>query len=165
MQTEDHKKLKQMLIDKKINFENVRDKLLELDQNDIYRTTSESNLDFLLDPEVIKYVESSSDSDKNIYHNFLSLTEFHVGQRVVEDSKEVAINHFKNALSSYEKCNEQSCSWSNYIKGTICYLEGNKIDEEIIYSIDEFANASILENLNHGLKTRGYPSYMEDYSK
>ncbi len=165
MQTEEHKKLKQMLLEKNISFEDVRNKLLELDQNDIYRTAAESNLDFLTDPEILKYIENSSDIDKEFYHNFLSLTEFHVGQRLVEESKDVALNHFKNALDSSEKCKDQSCSWTNYIKGTICYLEGNKIDEEIICAIEESNNANILQNFNHGLKTRGYPSYMEDYTK
>lgn len=165
METKEHEELKVKLLKKEISFLDVKDRLLELDQNDIYRSASENNLAFLNDDEIIYYIEGIEDEIKNEYYNFLSFTEFHVGQRLAaNDCNEIALDHFKHSLEYSEKipCND---SWNNYIKGTISYLEGRKIDQEIIDNIEEELNAEVLRNFNNGLKKRGYPAYMVDYTK
>jgi hypothetical protein len=51
------------------------------------------------------------------------------------------------------------------VEGTLMYIDGKEIPEEIQAKVDEQRNADILRNFNAGLKERGVPSYWEDYSK
>ncbi len=164
MNKEEYADLKRRYLGGLINFCEVKERLYELDQADIYKAVAELNLEFLYDKDIITFVSSRNDQDKEEYNNILSLTEFHVGQKLVADYQEIAVEHFRKALESSLLC-PCNIDWSNYLTGTITYLEGERIDEYLIDSIEDSNNANTLRNFNNGIRSRGYPSYMEDYIK
>jgi hypothetical protein len=153
--------LKSDLLSGKLTFKDVRDKLFELDQQTESRDAAKENLNFLYDPEIVDLINSNPDYvDK--YQSFLSLTEFHVAQELAIENKNNSLDHFKKALENSEKD-----SWSAYIEGTIFYMEGKIIPDEIITKAKVMSerNAKILLNFNLGLKKRGNILYEEDYFK
>ncbi len=72
-----------------------------------------------------------------------------------------ALPYFKSALNSAEK--GYSEKWKNYVFGTVTYLEGREIPENIINGSNMGNNAEILRNFNKQLKRRGGPDYKNDY--
>lgn len=152
---------KEELLNGKITFEELRDKLVVLDQLTDSRTAAIDNLKFLYDQEIIDYVKFNIEVFRG-YKALLSFTEFHVGQIFARIDKEDALDHFRSALE-----NAQDGSWAAYIEGTILYMEGKIIRSTIISKARVLSkrNADILTNFNLGLAERGHPSYSEDYSK
>lgn len=153
--------LKSDLLNGKSTFNDVRNKLFELDQETKSRDAAKENLNFLYDSEVVNFVNSNPDYVAG-YESFLSLTEFHVAQELAIENEDDSLDYFKKALK-----NSKNDSWSAYIEGTILYMEGKMIPENIIRKAEIIGerNAQILRNFNLGLGERGHPSYVEDYSK
>lgn len=149
--------LKKKLLTKEIDFIRVRDILLFRDQKDPARDLCEENLQFLKNPEIEEFIEKNEEY-LDTYDRFLSVTEFHVGQRLAIKNNPTAIDHFEQALKL-----SKSESWSSYIKGTILYMKGLEIPVELITGVKEEQNAKILQNFNKGLKNRGCQSYTDDY--
>ncbi len=150
--------LKRSLLDGSISLEEIRDRLLEIDQADLSREGSEGNLVFLYDKEIVAYIDDHPEH-KDRYQSFLSFTEFHVAQREATENPKKAIEHFKKALEN----SQGQEAWEAYIQGTLLYIQGEQIPEELIEKVDQSKNARVLKNLNAGLKQRGFPSYSEDY--
>jgi hypothetical protein len=159
----DYEALKKSLLDGSIIFTDVLKKLSELDQSTLSRDYSEQNLIFLINPEIVNYINQHAEFLSD-YYDFLSFTQFHIGQRRATDNLPEAINYFRQALES-ARLNISSESWTAYVEGTLLYMEGKNIPKEIIIKVEENRNAQILENLNLGLKQRGFPLYSEDYGK
>lgn len=157
----EYKSLRDSLFNGSVTLGEVLDMLLKLDQSSGTRDASDENLKFLLEPEIIEYVDTHPDFREE-YHNLLSLTEFHVAQRMVSNNPAEAIKHFKKSLES-AKFDQSDESWSAYVEATIMYMEGREIPEELIAKAEQSKNALILRNFNLGIKERGSPSYMEDY--
>jgi len=153
--------LKKDFINGQITFLEVRDRLLELDQNTLDRENSDKNLDFLNDPEILNLVSQSKENLTG-YYRFLSFTEFHVGQRLAMGKIEDASLHFRESLKN-ARLGESDESWCSYVEGTIIYIEGNQIPEDVIEKVKEEPNKNILVRLNKGLKERGFPDYKLDY--
>jgi hypothetical protein len=153
--------LKYELIDGSISFGDLKSKLLEKDQSDLSRTASVENLEFLNDPQIIKYIEKNPTAIQG-YYSFLNFTEFHVAQNIGSGSE--AIKYFESALLHAKK-GETDIDWIAYVEGTILYLHDKNIPEEIIEKTSVSGNDRILRNLNSGLRDRGSSSYLEDYSK
>lgn len=151
--------LKEGLLNKTISLEEAKDRLLGWDQFSPFREDSENNLKFLLDPDIIGYINQNPET-KEYYNRFLSFTEFHVAQRLAMDNEPKAIDHFKKAL----EIAKTGDSWSAYIEGVLFYLEGKRIPEELIARVELPKNMLILEKLNAGLKKRGSPLYSVDYN-
>lgn len=153
--------LKRKFLNGELNFLEVRDKLLELDQENLDREGSDKNLDFLRDPEIFNLFSESKES-LSVYHRFLSFTEFHIGQRLAMRKIEDAISHFKESFKN-AILGESDESWCSYIEGNILYMEGNQIPDSLIEKVKEEQNKNILINFNKGLKERGFPDYELDY--
>jgi hypothetical protein len=156
--------LKNGLLDGSLSLEKVRNKLVELDQATPTRDAADKNLQFLKDPQIVEYINQHPEMTEG-YNRFLSFTEFHVAQRLTLDNPIEAINHFKMALENARVTQSDGESWASYIQGTLLYMEGKEIPEELIAKAEQSKNAQILKNFNKGLKARGFPSYLEDYSK
>ncbi|MFW5853398.1 MAG: hypothetical protein ACOCU8_02095 [Patescibacteria group bacterium] len=156
--------LKEKLFSDSISLEEVRDRLMEWDQATSARDASDENLVFLLDPQIVEYINQHPEA-REWYHRFLSFTEFHVAQRLASNNQtDKAIKHFRKALENAQ-INQLDEGWAAYVEGSLLYMEGKEIPEELIEKAESSRNAQILRNLNEGLKERGTPSYVEDYSK
>lgn len=155
--------LKRGLLSGALSLVEVKDTLLGLDQATLSRDASEDNLRFLRDPEVVAYVATRSPKEIAGYHSLLSFTEFHIGQRTALNNQEEAIEHFERALESAKMEGAPDEEWSAYIEGTLLYLNGVKIPEEIFAKIESRNNIAFLQRLNAGLQKRGIPSYASDY--
>lgn len=155
--------LKEGLFNGSVSLEEVRDKLMEWDQSTPSRDASDENLKFLRDPQVVQYISQHPEAQEG-YHGFLSFTEFHVAQRIAASNPTEAIEHFRKALES-ARVDQSDDSWAAYVEGSLLYMEGKEIPEDLIGKAESSRNAQILRNFNAGLKERGAPSYMEDYAK
>jgi hypothetical protein len=155
-----YESLKKGLLDGTISLLSLRDKLIEFDQLTPGRDASPENLKFLYDPEIIKFIKDAGAVEG--YSRLLSFTEFHVAQRKAEKNAEEAIAHFQKALESAQ-VDKTEGSWVAYVEGTLLYMQGKEIPEELILKVSNDKNISILKKFNKGLKQRGYPSYKEDY--
>lgn len=155
--------LKEDLFSDSISFEEARDKLMGWDQATPSRDASDENLVFLHDPKIVEYINQHPEVRER-YHSFLSFTEFHVAQRLADSNPTEATDHFRKALESANE-DQSDDSWASYVEGTLLYMEGKEIPEELIAKAEQSRNAEILRNFNAGLKERGAPSYMEDCSK
>lgn len=154
-----YEKLKSDILNGSLSFEKVQEKLFNLDQSTPSRDASEENLKFLRDPQIVEYAKQHPEIFGG-YQNFLSLTEFHVAQNLALNDSAEAIEHFRKALES--SLVESSDQWTAYIKGTLLYIEGKEIPEEIIARAGQSRNAQVMRNFNSGLRKRGRPSYKED---
>jgi hypothetical protein len=157
-------KIKEDLLSGALSIYDFRDQLIELDQSDSSRVKSINNLELLRDPEVVAFIFSKNDQEiERSYKRFLGFTEFHVGQIELTNKNNNGALHIKEALKLAEETNGDD-RWINYLKGTVCYLNGQKIPEEILEMVkDSNNNHKILESFNSGLKKRGYPDYSIDY--
>lgn len=158
-----YKTLKDNVLNGSLSFSELRDRLLELDQKTPSRDACLTNLEFLKDSDIYGIVLKSPETADE-YKKFLSFTEFHVAQKLAHENDQNSIFHFQEALKAAEDSGNEG--WIAYIKGTLLYMEGKEIPEELIKKSSESGrNSDILRNLNEGLKHRGKPSHTEDYEK
>ncbi len=163
--TNEYLKIKNDLLSGILSIHDFRGKLLELDQSDCSRVRSINNLEILKDREVINFIFSKNDKEtEDSYKKFLSFTEFHVGQIELINKNNNGIIHIKEALKLAEESDDDR--WISYLKGTVFYLEGKEISEEILDSVKDLDNNyKILKSFNAGLRERGYPDYSIDYQR
>lgn len=164
-----HQELKQKLLSGELSPLDFRNKLIELDQSTLDRKYSLENLKLLEDPEIIYFIKNQEEKIQKRYYNFLSFTEFHVGQYIARESQnqEKALEHFKKSLEAFEKGEVDENyrqEWGIYVNGTIAYFEKN-IDtlKDSISLLGEKKNTQVLSRLLQGLEKRGEPNYLEDY--
>jgi hypothetical protein len=155
-----YKYLKDSLLKGSLSLEQVRNKLIDLDQETFSRDASLANLYFLRDNEVVNFVNQNPEA-VNGYNKLLSFTEFHVAQRLAINGDPNALAYFEEAAETARKVNGGE-GWSSYVEGTILYVQGKEIPEDLIFKTEE-NNRQILMALNNGLKQRGKPLYSEDY--
>lgn len=164
-----HEELKQKLLSGELSLLDFRNKLVELDQSTLDRKYSLQNLELLSDPEIISFIEQKEEIVRKRYYNFLSLTEFHVGQYYACEYKDQqkALEHFKKSLEAFEKGEvdeDYRQEWGIYIKGTIAYFEKDTDTlKDSMHLLGEKKNAEVLSRLLQGLEERGEPNYLEDY--
>ena len=151
--------LKEKLLNGEISFGFLKDRLLENDQVDLERTASLKNLELLSQLELVGYVKENPEIIEE-YYRFLSFTEFHVAQNFIKNNE--SLSYFENALLHAKKGKSDE-AWVAYIEGTLLYLKGQPVPEELITKTIVSGNDLILNNFNNGLKERGIPSYLEDY--
>ncbi len=163
--TNEYLKIKNDLLSGILSIHDFRGKLLELDQSDCSRVRSINNLEILKDREVINFIFSKNDKEtEDSYKKFLSFTEFHVGQIELINKNNNGIIHIKEALKLAEESDDDR--WISYLKGTVFYLEGKEISEEILDSVKDLDNNyKILKSFNVGLRERGSPDYSIDYQR
>lgn len=165
-QSKEYQCLKEDLLSGVRTAEEVCGRLLGLDQATTTRDAADYNLKFLQDVEITAFVEAHPEVQEG-YYKFLSLTEIHVAQRLAFSGQDTALDHFKATLAAGELANQEDWGVA-YIEGTILYMQGKKIPDEIIERAREAPrdrNIQILENFNKGLAERGFPSYSEDFLK
>lgn len=163
MNKESHSSLKEQLLHNNISFLAARDVLMQLDQSTPTRDASIDNLNFLMDEDIVAYIDKHVDV-QDAYHKFVSLTAFHVGQSLALKQDTDALLYFQQSLTEAQKGNFGS-SWIAYVEGTILYLQDKNIQEELIGKVTESRNAEILRNFNEGLVNRGDSQYKEDYMR
>lgn len=146
-----------------ISLPELRDKLLSFDQETSGREASEKNLAFLLDKNIVFHIQSHYPEFIKSYYDFLSFTEFHVAQIKAIDAEDSALLYFKNSLASAEN-GSSDIKWISYVRGTILYLEGKEIPQNILGNTSG-RNREVLHHFNEGLRLRGNPLYPEDYRK
>lgn len=164
-----YSELKSGVLSETISLEDLQLRLIKLDQSTPDRRYSVHNLELLKDQEVISFLEKQPEVIQKKYYNFLSFTEFHVGQVEACDFKdqEQALKHFKQALIAFEQGEvdaDYRQEWGTYIKGTIAYLE-NDVESLTKYQslIADKQNGKVLLRLKEGLEKRGTPNYSTDY--
>jgi tetratricopeptide (TPR) repeat protein len=155
---------KKKLLSREITPQELRDRLLALDQSSDDRSHAIANLDFLKDPDIVSWFQDNGEYLAK-YYDFLSFTEFHVGQvRACSDGNyEEAQRYFKNALETSEKAGENE-DWKNYIKATRAYfLSDIEAVEKWMEILPEGKNKEKVRSLLKGLQERGRPDYVVDY--
>jgi hypothetical protein len=162
----DYKELKSKVLNKEIDFKVVIDLLFKADQSTSSREALYDNEQFLTDEEIIKYIEDQDKEIQNGYYRILSLSHFHVAQNeVVKGNADEGLEKFRESLV----CELKRLSHPDniaYKRGSIAYLEKDIATlEDSIDRLEEGRNKEILVNMLEGLKTRGYPDYLADYSK
>lgn len=156
--------LKNQLLRGEIGLLEFRSKILELDQSSPDRKNALENLNLLSSPDLAEYINNQDESIKKGFLRLKGFTEFHVFQIKAGQNDPNAVNILEQALEDYEAGkDEHSESFTNYIKGTLLYMQGQEIKNEILEKVKEENNLKILKRMNSGLKTRGFPSYSEDY--
>ena len=118
---EEYRDLKSRLFDGSLSFDQVYDELLKFDQSIPTRDAADENIKFLYDPELEQYVQGHPEMEV-MYKNILTLTEFHVAQRLAWDGSEGAVEHFRKALESAEP----GTDWAAYVEGSLLYGEGGR---------------------------------------
>ena len=162
-------KLKQKLLSGELSLLDFRNKLIDLDQSTLDRKYSLQNLELLSDPEVISFIKEQEEKIQKRYYNFLSFTEFHVGQYFAceNQDEEKTLEHFKKSLEAFEKGEvdeDYRQEWGIYVNGTIAYFEKDMgALRESVRLLGEKKNAQVLSRLLQGLEKRGEPNYLEDY--
>jgi len=137
---------------------------MRLDQSTSARDAALDNLTFLRDEDIVAYIDTQHTDIQDVYHKFVSFTAFHVGQSLALKQDTEALSYFQQALTEAQKGNFGS-SWIAYIEGTVLYLQGKTIPEDLISKVTESRNAEILRNFNEGLVNRGDSQYKEDYMR
>lgn len=156
--------LRQKLSDGIITSKEFLDNFFVEDQSTTNISVIEKDLEFLCSPYIENYFNSKPEYVDE-YKRILSITEFHFAQRLAIENLDGFLIHFQKALDS-----ANDSHWAAYIQGTIAYLEGKEISEQIIKNAEiphhtDQRNSDILRNFNVCLKQRGKPSYREDYFK
>jgi hypothetical protein len=137
---------------------------MQLDQSTPTRDAAIDNLTFLRDEDIVAHIDTQHTDIRDAYHKFFSFTAFHVGQSLALKQDTEALSYFQQALTEAQKGNFGS-SWISYVEGTILYLQGKNISEDLIGKVTESRNAEILRNFNEGLEDRGTLKYIEDYGR
>ena len=159
--------LKENFLSGKKSLKEVRDFLLQKDQETADRKGSIKNLEFLKDRDIVNYfLEKAEHQEKDAYYRFLSFTEFHVAQiELLNGNVDTGKEHVLQAISCYDNVSEViDEQWVPYMQATLSYLNGELIEDDIIESV-RGNNIQILKKLNQALKERGFPDYKEDYGK
>lgn len=156
--------VKSELLEGKISLREFSDKIIELDQITLDRKNALENLNILSSPDLVEYVEKQDEDIKKSFFRLRGFTEFHVFQIKAEHNEPDALTFLKEALEDYNMGrNLDSENFIKYIEGTLMYMQGEEISDEILKELKEDNNLKILKRMNDGLIRRGYPSYNEDY--
>lgn len=162
----DYKELKANMLNGEVDLKQIKERLLQADQSTLSREASYSNLEFLVDKETISFIEKQDTEIQRSYYGFLSFTYLHVAQNeVFKGNADEGLEKFRNAFV----CELKGLAHPDniaYKRGSIAYLEKDiGTLEDSIDRLEEGRNKEILINMLEGLKTRGYPDYLADYSK
>lgn len=151
--------IKNKLLKNEINFLEFKNQLLQIDQSTPDRVNAIKVLDILYDKDVVDLINKNEEIIEK-YESFLSFIEFHVAQVKLHKNENNYAQNLENALRFAK--NEP---WKNYILGTILYLEGKIIPEDILEkSKDLEKNYIILKRFNDRLLERGSSDYISDYN-
>lgn len=151
--------IKNKLLKGEISFLEFKNQLLELDQSTPDRINAIKVLDILYDKDVVELINKNEEIIEH-YESFLSFIEFHVAQIKLNKKEKDYTQNLENALRF-----AQNEPWENYVLGTIIYLEGKIIPEDVLEKSKGLGkNYSILQRFNDRLIKRGYPDYFTDYN-
>ncbi len=156
--------LKEGLVSGDMSLEAIAKQLIEFDQSTPSRELAKDNVDFLKDKEVVDFVQTLNPEVVKGYHRLLSFFEFHVAQQLANKNTEEAKEFFQNSLEDAKQGGSKD-DWLAYIEGTLLYINGQTIPEDIIDRVTEPRNAKILKRFNNGLRERNGPDYDKDYNK
>ena len=139
-------------------------KLFEIDQSAPDHSQALSNLDTLLNAQVIRFFEKEN-ACYEAYLNFLSLTYFHIGQRYALGGDQDVVSFFEKRLAAAQKISDSSSrEWKQYVCATVAYFRKN-VDEVrmVAAKMEEGPNKNIVKNMIAGLSSRGTIDYERDY--
>ena len=148
----------------KISHKNFIDKIMKLDQSTPNRVDAAGNLSILKNKKIEKIFRRSS--LKKEYYNLLSLTYFHMGQKIADRDNKKALYYFKLSLKASNRLGfNKHTQWKKYIKGTIAYLnyDKNKLKKILIF-LEGGRNKNIIKHFLERLEKEGNIEYKKDYS-
>ncbi len=134
----------------------------ELDQSDPERKSSIRAAEILIRPEVSN-IFIGSDNEVNFY-NIRSITFFHKAQISLSEGDTEVLEDLEQALADSKKTGEDFRDWINYVQATIAYLK-NDIEQLQLSAEQIHSNRELVQNFVKGLKKRGFPDYISDYSR
>ncbi len=156
--------LKKDFLSGRINLENFRDEIFNLDQEGAHTDNAEENIKLLEDKEIVEKIQNLSIEDPEIlesYYLLLALSYFHKGQGINDGE---SFSKAEEILRDIEKND-----WYYYVLGTKLYFERNleKL-KAVLMKIEnkQDVNYKILERLISSLKNEDNPkdSYQKVYS-
>lgn len=157
--------MKEALLRGEMSLSEAQEKIIELDQSTLSREKAVENLKFLLDEEIVAFIDkNATDKEKQGYKALLGFTEFHVAQKLTKENPAESLKFFKEAWENIKNV-PWGDSWKAYVEGTILYMENKEIPEDLIERAGKGRNAQILKNFNEGIEERGVSNYTEDYLK
>ena len=148
--------------------EDIRTRLADIERRVVSNSRDKAKgiLRVIDDPEVEHFMLRQETGVTEHYYKLLSVTYFQIAQQVLIDGsaqmERYAVFELETALRR-ARSGKAEADWVAYIQGTISYLRGDVISQEIIDTAG-VENARILSRLNAGLAQRGRPSYKDDYS-
>lgn len=153
--------LRENVVSGTATIEQVRDALVAIDKERTGAYSPEENLAFLQD-ETVKNTFLEDEGSIEKYNQLLSLTQFQCGQEYALKESPQAFEFLNDALDTAQKFSNPA--WAAYLQGTILYLLGKQIPEQII-ATTKGSNRIILAKFNEGLAQRGnIPLYKQDYA-
>lgn len=163
--TDKYVELKRQLLSGELEPEQVRNAIIDMDQETPERDASVANYEFLIDPEIVTFIESQPDDIQKGYYRTLSFTELHIAQREgFAGNNERALNLLEKSLEHSLK-DDRFQENIEYRKGLIAYF---KKDTDALKNVINShkcteTNQKILEKMLQGLTTRDNVNYLEDY--
>lgn len=157
--------LKQQLLSGVIDVTEFKKQLIALDQSTDDRMHAIKNLEVLIDPEIISFVQNQPEEVQRGYYQTLSFTELHVGQikALFEGRPEESLEYFKSSLDHEYKANAFPENIA-YKKAIIAYFENDiPAMEQALLSDITGNNEKIVKNMLMNLKQRGSLDYKNDY--
>ncbi len=163
--TNKYNELKMQLLSGELGPEQVRNSLIDMDQETPERDASVVNYEFLTDPDVVTFIESQPEDIQKGYYRTLSFTELHIAQReAFNGNNEKALEILESSLEHAIK-DSRFPENIEYRKGMIAYFKKDTGGMQSVLDSGYVTetNRKILKNMLNGLTTRGYVNYAEDY--
>lgn len=163
----DYGKLKSELLSGARDLAEIKTILKDADQETPTHDAAPDNLTFLTDPDIEQFMTSQSEDIQRVYNQFLSFTEWHVGQqKIFNGDIDAGIEFLKQSLEHDYKGHAFMKNIAHK-RGTLAYFNHDiaTLEDSIAQQEDGDKNKTILIHLLEGLKERGYPDYLVDYNK
>lgn len=157
-------RLKERLLSGASTSQEFLDEIFKLDQSSASRTEAEANAALLADPEVKKCLERDEEARAE-YYNALSLSHFHIGQRLLLSDPAAALPELEAARDAAQNIQDEAyADWLRYIQATIAYSRQDIPALEVFYGeMDEGSNKEVVGRLLQGLREQGGVDYRRDY--
>lgn len=163
----DYGKLKSELLSGVRDLAEIKTILKDVDQETSTHDAAPDNLAFLMDDEVVHFIATQSDEVQKGYNQFLSFTEWHIGQqKIFTGDVESGIELLKQSLEHDYK-GKAFLKNIAHKRGTLAYFNHDipTLEDSISRQEDGDKNKKILIHLLEGLQERGTPDYLADYNK
>ena len=163
----DYNTLKADLFNGSRELKEIKEILKAKDQETLTHEAAPDNLVFLTDEEIVQFMSTQPEDIQQGYKQFLSFTEWHVGQqKIFSGDMEAGVALFKKSLE-HDKEGYAFPTNMAHKAGTLAYFDGDiaGLEHAISQIEDGHTNKNVLIRLLNGLRERGAPDYVTDYNK